>query len=361
MRVTFFGTYDAARHPRVRVLQEGLAGWGDEVAELNMPLGDTTEARVGLLRRPWRAPAMLLRIGRCWWTLARRARCFPDPEAVVVGYAGHLDVHLARRLWPSRPIVLDQLAFASDTAADRGAGSRLLVLALDWLDRRAVAAADLVIVDTPGSRELMPPGTGHKGVVVAVGASDGWFRQPEPRSGSALGVVFFGLYTPLQGAPVIGRAIGLLAGTDVRFTMIGTGQDLQATRREAGANQRVTWLDWVEPERLPEVVAGHDVCLGIFGTGPKALRVVPNKVFQGAAAGCAVVTSDTPAQREALGEAAVYVPPGDAHALAEVLAGMVEAPGEVWSARLAAFTRADRHFRGRSVVAPLRRALAGRV
>ena len=42
---------------------------------------------------------------------------------------------------------------------------------------------------------------------------------------------------------------------------------------------------------LPALVAGHDVCLGIFGTGDKALRVVPNKVFQGAAAGCAIVTS----------------------------------------------------------------------
>ena len=58
-------------------------------------------------------------------------------------------------------------------------------------------------------------------------------------------------------------------------------------------------------------MARHDVCLGIFGTGPKALRVVPNKVFQGAAAGCALVTSDTPPQRRLLGDAAVLVPPGD--------------------------------------------------
>ena len=72
---------------------------------------------------------------------------------------------------------------------------------------------------------------------------------------------------------------------------------------------------------LPALVAGHDVCLGIFGTGDKALRVVPNKVFQGAAAGCAIVTSDTAPQRRALGDAAVLVPPGDPEALAAALRG----------------------------------------
>ena len=51
-------------------------------------------------------------------------------------------------------------------------------------------------------------------------------------------------------------------------------------------------------------MADHDVCLGIFGTGAKAPRVVPNKVFQGAAAGCAIVTSDTAPQRRVLGDAA---------------------------------------------------------
>ena len=62
---------------------------------------------------------------------------------------------------------------------------------------------------------------------------------------------------------------------------------------------------------LPALVAGHDVCLGIFGSAAKAARVVPNKVFQGAAAGCALVTSDTPPQRRVLDGAAVLVPPGD--------------------------------------------------
>jgi glycosyltransferase involved in cell wall biosynthesis len=42
-------------------------------------------------------------------------------------------------------------------------------------------------------------------------------------------------------------------------------------------------------------------------------------VFQGAAAGCAIVTSDIPPQRRALGDAALLVPPGDPAALAAAL------------------------------------------
>jgi hypothetical protein len=47
----------------------------------------------------------------------------------------------------------------------------------------------------------------------------------------------------------------------------------------AARNQHV-WRGWVEQSRMPALVAGHDVCLGIFGTTPKGLRVVPNKAYQ---------------------------------------------------------------------------------
>ena len=114
-------------------------------------------------------------------------------------------------------------------------------------------------------------------------------------------------------------------------------------------------------EDLPDLVAGHDVCLGIFGTGPKALRVVPNKVFQGAAAGCAVVTSDTPPQRAALGDAGIYVEPGDAEGLAHALLALARDPAAAWDAREAAYRRAREAFTPRAVVEPLRAALLRQV
>jgi glycosyltransferase involved in cell wall biosynthesis len=121
----------------------------------------------------------------------------------------------------------------------------------------------------------------------------------------------------------------------------------------------VTWLDWVDGADLPSLVAGHDVCLGIFGTTAKARNVIPTKVFQGAAAGCAIVTSDTAPQRVALGDAAVYVPAGSADALAAALASLADDPPRLSLLRAAAARRASVEFTAAGVVAPLRERLSG--
>lgn len=174
----------------------------------------------------------------------------------------------------------------------------------------------------------------------------------------SLKVVFYGLYTPLQGTPVIGEALGRLAGAPVEVTMIGRGQDEAETKRAAAANQSVRWLDWVPAAELPALVAAHDVCLGIFGTGDKALRVVPNKVFQGAAAGCAVITSDTAPQRRVLGtvpqeSGAVLVPPGDPAALADALLRLANDREALLKLRHAARRLAADRFTPEQVVGPL--------
>ena len=67
------------------------------------------------------------------------------------------------------------------------------------------------------------------------------------------------------------------------------------------------------------MVASHAISLGIFSTTPKGLHVVPNKVYQSMAAGCAVITSDTVPQRRMLDDGVTYVRPGDAQALADAI------------------------------------------
>jgi glycosyltransferase involved in cell wall biosynthesis len=375
MRVILFGTYDTSMHPRIATLGEGLRDSGIEVAECNAPLGLDTAGRVAMLAQPWRAPALLTRLARRWADLARSARRTPAPDAVLVGYLGHFDVHLARLLFRRVPIVLDHLAGASDTGRDRrlDGGPRQGLLRL--IDAAALRAADVVLVDTEEHRGALPGRHRRRAVVVAVGAPAAWFAAGAAAAGAApdatdadataagdvpggndpgpLRVVFYGLYTPLQGTPVIGAALSLLAGTPIEVTMIGNGQDAAAARAAAAASDGVRWLDWVPAEDLPALVASHHVCLGIFGTGGKARRVVPNKVFQGAAAGCAVVTSDTPPQRRILGEAAVLVPPGDPEALAAVLRRLAADRVELARLRREAARLAARQFTPAQVVAPL--------
>jgi len=341
VRVLAFGTYDAEVHPRVAVLIEGLRAHGHDVVEVNESLKLTTAQRVATLRQPWRLPVLVVGLARSWSRLVRAAGRSRRPDVVLVGFLGHFDVILARRLFRDVPVVLDLLVSAEETAVDRGVTNGAILRAVRWLDRIAVRSADLVVVDTEEHRALVGPDRRAHTVVVPVGAPEAWFVDArEAAAGPPLRVVFFGLFTPLQGAPVVGAALRLVAEDAIEITMIGRGQDYDETVRTAGPRARVTWIDWVPPEDLAGAVATHDVCLGIFGTGPKALSVVPNKVFQGMAAGLAVVTSDTPPQRRLLGDAALLVPAGNPEALADSLRALARDPERVVTLRRAAAAHA---------------------
>jgi len=361
VRVLGFGTYDSAKHPRAGIILDGLRAHGDDVVEANAPLGFTTAERVDMLSRPWTAYRLVFRMLRRWATLVRagrRARRAGRPDAVLVGYLGHFDVILARLLFPRDRIVLDQMIFAADTAIDRGVTSGLKLRLLRLIDAAAVRCATVVVLDTDEQIELLPPRRRKKAVVVPVGAPASWFVAGHDSADGPLRVVFYGLFTPLQGATVIGEAVRELGHRDdLAVTLIGKGQDWDAARKLAGEIPNVTWRDWVEPADLPGVVAAHDVCLGIFGTTPKAQRVVPNKVYQGAAAGCAIVTSDTPPQRRALGEDAGYVRAGDPAALAKTLEELVADRARVATLRAASRRRSSAQFTASAIVGPLRQRL----
>jgi glycosyltransferase involved in cell wall biosynthesis len=364
MRTIIFGTYDTAMHPRIATIAEGLAARGFDVTECNIPLGLTTADRVDMLAKPWKVGGLVARLANRWLGLASRARRLGRPDVVVVGYLGHFDVHLARLLYRRGkvPIVLDHLISAANTAKDRRLDGGMKSKLLRLIDAAALRAADIVVVDTDEHLEIVPEKYRSKAVVVHVGAPAPWHEAAAESSSATetstdpsepLKVVFYGLYTPLQGTPVIGAALGRLAGAPVEVTMIGHGQDGTETKRAAAANKSVRWLDWVPAAELPALVASHDVCLGIFGTGDKALRVVPNKVFQGAAAGCAVITSDTAPQRRVLGDAAVLVPPGDPAALADALLRLANDREALLKLRHAARQLAAERFTPEQVVQPL--------
>ena len=181
------------------------------------------------------------------------------PDVVLVGYMGHADVHLARLRYPRSVIALDHLVGLSDTLRDRHLGGGLRLRLLDLADRAALMAADVVVVDTALHAQLLPVRMRAKAVVTPVGAGQEWFdagraaarrtgpAAPPNREGASppLRVVFVGLFTPLQGAPTIGRAVDLLRDEAVEFTLVGHGQDLAATRSLARGSDHARWLDWV--------------------------------------------------------------------------------------------------------------------
>jgi glycosyltransferase involved in cell wall biosynthesis len=90
----------------------------------------------------------------------------------------------------------------------------------------------------------------------------------------------------------------------------------------------VEHVPWVAYDQLPHELHRASCALGIFGTSPKAARVIPNKAFQALACGTPLLTADTPAARELLrdGESALLVPPGDPEALAAALRRVAAEP-----------------------------------
>ncbi|MER7607539.1 glycosyltransferase [Nocardioides sp. NPDC127503] len=363
MHIVAFGTYDVASHPRVAVLIEGLRACGAEVTEVNRPLGLDTAARVAILRQPWRLPLLVLRLLTCWSglvaeSLRRRRRGRPD--AVLVGYLGHFDVHLARLLHPRSTILLDHMVSAAGVATNRRlAGSDGLKLRLmKAIDAMALKQADVVIVDTVEQQEGLPEDVRRHSVVCPVGATTEWFdagaKALERPTEAPLQAVFVGLFSPTHGAPVIADALDILADDErIEVTMVGQGQQYEEARRLAAGNPRVSWVDWVDADELPDFVAGFDVSLGIFGTVPQARRVVPNKAFQGAAAGAVVVTSDTAPQRRMLESAAMLVSPGSAEELASALTKLADDPDEAQRLREAAYEQAREHYTPQAVASPI--------
>lgn len=320
LNVVLFGSYDSSLRPRVAVLGEGLAETS-KVTQINSPLGMSTADMIGAATSLTGATSLLLAITRAWinlWRMSRKHRTHAD--LIVVGYMGHFDVHLARALWPNSRIALDHLVGLADTARDRGLATGLKYRVLGCLDQAALSRADIVIVDTAEQLAELNASIQERAVVVPVGATRNWFEQGPAMPPPPIRVCFVGLYTPLHGAVTIGKAIALLADDDrFQFTMVGSGQDRAVTEIAARASEYVSWIDWLPAEELPALVATQHVCLGIFGTTPKAQRVVPTKVYQGLAAGNLVITSDTRPQRRALGESARFIPAGDEVALASEL------------------------------------------
>lgn len=345
--VLAFGTYDSKKHPRVEVLINGLEENGCHVTEINHPLGLSTSQRVDILKKPWKLFGFGTHILKLWYRLARDSRRHVhskgSPDVVLIGYMGHFDILLARFLFPHTPLALDHLIFAGDTAKDRGAGG-IKVRLLGHLDRMAITRADLVIVDTQEHQRMLRPG--DTSMVVPVGAPAEWYlagaRQAvaataaenasQGQSGS--GIVFFGLFTPLQGTPVIAQALSILndKGVNPHMSFVGSGQDYPIVRRLL-KDMDIEFIPWIKSEQLPDFVAGHAISLGIFSKTPKGLRVVPNKVYQSMAAGCAVITSDTPPQRRELGDGAIFTSPGDPRALAAAIERLLNDPRLLEQAR----------------------------
>lgn len=321
MRVLYFGTYDRA-YPRNAQVISALRGAGVEVREQHRAVWERRHNwSVGLRQ--------MLRVAEAEHSLRRSREDEQAADALIVGYPGHFDLPAAKRVARGRPVVFNPLVSLYDTLVEdrgrfrKGTPGAGVVRAVD---ARAFRRADVVVADTEAHAAFFREEFGLRDgrvEVCFVGAEDRLFRpgwQPE----RPFHVLFVGKLIPLHGLETILSAAALLPG--IPFRLVGSGQ-LEPLL--AGRPANVEWVPWVEYEALPGEIQAAGCALGIFGTGAKAARVIPNKAFQAIACGTPLVTADTPAARELLtdGVDALLVPAGDPEALARAIRRLAAEPG----------------------------------
>jgi len=322
-RVLVIGTFDPDT-PRARqwlrllerlecdVEVKNVGSWGADRA--SDTAASPTKMMLGALRS---LPKAMLHLLRC-----------KRPDLVVFLYPGHLDACLLGPIARLRriPAVLDVFISLYDTVVmDRGLRSPRspIALATRALDVLACRSVRCVVVDTPEHADFFARFTRRarsRFAVLWVGAEESRFiAAADP--GDDGPILWYLTYIPLHGFDTVARAAALLGDDPRTFRLVGDGQEraaAEALAQELG----LTNIEFVAPmpeAELPAEIAKSSICLGVFGTSEKAARVVPNKVFQCAAAGRAVITAATPAVINAFGDALVTVPVGDPEALAAAI------------------------------------------
>ncbi len=254
-------------------------------------------------------------------------------NTVVVTFPGHHLVWLAWLLtrYPRKTLVFDAFVSAYDTlVSDRRKihpwnPAAWAVWMLDFVDCHL---ADEILIDTKAHKDyfcrMFRVHPANMTVIYLEAPSELFHLDPHHKHirKKSFEVLFYGSYIPLQGIDIILKAATILQQqhASVHFTLVGGGQTYAEMRLLATEwkLENITFTPFVPLTQIPPLIHDADVCLGIFGTGDKTMRVIPHKVIECMACGVPVITADTPAIHERYrdGEGIHLIPPGDAHALA---------------------------------------------
>jgi len=164
---------------------------------------------------------------------------------------------------------------------------------LEW-ETRLFQKADVIIADTELHAKYYEETLGvdpSKTHVIPVSSDENIFKfKKYSKDRSEFRILFYGNYLELHGIDVIAQAIVENKNDSIHWTLIGDGPTRKAAEEKCKGLHNIEFIDWVEYEELPNLIHDSNLVLGIFDTGNKASRVIPNKVYQALACGRSVVT-----------------------------------------------------------------------
>jgi glycosyltransferase involved in cell wall biosynthesis len=282
---------------------------------------------------------------------------FASSTPLTIGAAGLLTarakrvpfVFEIRDLWPAVPV---QLGVLKNPAAIRSA---------EWLERRLYRGAERIVVLSEGSRdELERRGIPDEKLVLIPNAADLDVFRPDVadegfRAKHGLEGRFVALYAGAIGKAngldqLVDAASALRRWGDERITIVALGDGGERPRLEERAAElglgNLRFLPPVPKEELAGVVGAADVTLTVFAPHPILETNSPNKFFDSLAAGKPVVVNLDGWLRRLVEEhdAGVWVPGGNAEALAGALSALAANSAQVERMGRNARALAEREF-----------------
>ena len=294
----------------------------------------------------------------------------PRPDLIWVPCFRQRDIAAAARYARRHRIALvfDPLISAYDKqlnekhkfAADSAKARKLLA----W-ESKLFKLPDCLIADTEGHADYFHAthGVAREHIrVIPVGAEEALFSPqawPHKPADAALELAFFGTFIGLQGVDVLAQAILHYDGPPTHWRLIGEGplkadcERLLAPLASGKHASHVSFEGWGPLPELPARLAGADAILGIFGTSEKALRVIPNKVYQGLALGRAVITAATPAFLPALRadeeQGLLWAQPGEPASICAAVERLHQRRDEIPALGQAARASYEAHYSNRRI------------